>query len=62
MSTMKSTRRPDQDASGGSETPEEVIDRLAELLPEGALDEAVKGLTLRSCPGPEGCCRSWLGG
>jgi putative transposase len=54
MSTMKSKRRPEQDASGGSEPPEEVVDRLAGLLPEGALDEAVKGLGPEELSGPGG--------
>jgi putative transposase len=33
---------------------EEVVDRLAELLPEGALDEAVKGLKPEELSGPGG--------
>jgi putative transposase len=54
MSTMQAKRRRGQDPSGGSEPPEEVIDRLAELLPEGALDEAVKGLKPEELSGPGG--------
>lgn len=54
MSTMKSKPRPDRDASGGLEPPEEVIDRLAGLLPEGALDEAVRGLRPEELSGPGG--------
>jgi putative transposase len=54
MSTMKSKRRFEQDAGGGSEPPEEVVDRLAGLLPEGALDEAVKGLGPEELSGPGG--------
>jgi putative transposase len=54
MSTMQSKRGPDQDPIRGSEPPEEVIDRLAELLPEGALDEAVRGLKPEELSGPGG--------
>src|SRR3954454_12376469 len=43
MSSMQSTRRP-QEGAESQQPPEEVVDRLAELLPEGALDEAVRGL------------------
>jgi putative transposase len=51
---MKSKRRPEQGVGGGSEPSEEVIDRLAGLLPEGALDEAVKGLGPEELSGPGG--------
>jgi putative transposase len=51
--TMQSKKRSEKDA-GGAEPPEEVIDRLAELLPEGALDEAVKGLKPEELSGPGG--------
>ncbi len=45
MSTMKSKRRPEPGAEPeGHEPPQEVFDRLAGLLPEGALEDAVKGL------------------
>jgi len=54
MSTMQSKHRFEHDATGGSEPPEEVIDRLAELLPDGALDEAVKGLKPEELSGPGG--------
>lgn len=51
MSTMKSKRRP----GGGAEEPAPaVIDRLVELLPEGALDEAVRGLKPEELSGPGG--------
>jgi len=51
MSTMKSKRR----ATGGAEEPPpEVIDRLAGLLPEGALDDAVRGLKPEELSGPGG--------
>jgi putative transposase len=52
-STMKSQKRP-EDGVGGVEPPEAVIDRLAELLPDGALDEAVKGLQPEELSGPGG--------
>ena len=51
MSTMKSERR----AIEGAEEPRpEVIDRLAGLLPEGALDDAVRGLKPEELSGPGG--------
>jgi putative transposase len=51
MSTMKSKRRP---GVGAEPPPSEVLDRLAGLLPEGALDEAVRGLTPDELSGPGG--------
>jgi putative transposase len=48
---MKSERRP-PDPDG--QPPKEVVDRLAELLPEGALDEAVRGLEPEELSGPGG--------
>jgi putative transposase len=56
MSTMKSKRRPGQgvDSAGPDGAPDEVIDRVAELLPEGALDDAVKGLRPEELTGPGG--------
>jgi putative transposase len=55
MSTMKDRRRPRKGADPeGHEPPEEVVDRLAELLPEGALDEAVRGLKPEELSGPGG--------
>ena len=53
-STMKSNERPGEGVSGGDGPPEEVVDRLAELLPEGALDEAVRGLKPGELSGPGG--------
>ncbi len=53
MSTMKSKRRPAEGA-GPDEPPREVIDRLAGLLPEGALDDAVRGLKPEELSGPGG--------
>jgi putative transposase len=55
MSTMKSERRPDEGADlEGQGPPREVMDRLAGLLPEGALDEAVRGLKPEELSGPGG--------
>jgi putative transposase len=51
MSTMKSKGRPEV---GAENEPEAVIDRLAGLLPEGALDDAVKGLGPEELTGPGG--------
>lgn len=55
MSTMKN-RRPESGAvaDGPKEPPQEVVDRLAGLLPEGALEEAVKGLAPEELSGPGG--------
>jgi len=45
MSTMKrDRRRPEEGAERATERPERVVDRLPELLPDGALDVAVQGL------------------
>jgi putative transposase len=55
MSTMQSKRRPEPGAdSEGQGPPQEVVDRLAGLLPEGALDQAVKGLRPEELSGPGG--------
>lgn len=54
MKTMQSMKHQGQEQEGGVELPEEVVDRLAELLPEGALDEAVKGLKPEELSGPGG--------
>jgi putative transposase len=54
MSTMKSERRPRKDAESAEHPPDEVVDRLAELLPEGALDDAVRGLKPEELSGPGG--------
>src|SRR3954454_18530125 len=51
MSTMKGKRRP---KGAEHDPPPEVIDRLAELLPEGALDDAVRGLKPEELSGPGG--------
>jgi transposase-like protein len=55
MSTMKSKRRPQEGADRGqSQEAEAVIDRLAGLLPEEALRDAVKGLEPDEITGPGG--------
>src|SRR4051812_6192471 len=55
MSTMKSERRPGPGADGEGQEPQQaVVDRLAELLPEGALDDAVRGLKPEELSGPGG--------
>jgi transposase-like protein len=52
---MKSKRRPGLGADpDGHEPPPEVIDRLAGLLPEEALDDAVRGLKPEELSGPGG--------
>lgn len=53
MSTMKSKRRPEEGA-GEQHGAQEVMDRLAGLLPEGALDDAVRGLSPEELSGPGG--------
>jgi hypothetical protein len=55
MNTMQGKRRP-EDAE--HDPPPEVMDRLAELLPEGALDAAVKGLKPEELSAGAGCCPS----
>src|SRR3954467_12488919 len=54
MSTMKSKRRPGEGADEAARPPEAVMDRLAGLLPEGALDDAVRGLKPEELSGPGG--------
>lgn len=55
MSTMKSKRRPEEGADPGQQQePEAVVDRLAGLLPEEALQDAVKGLEPDEITGPGG--------
>ena len=51
MSTMQDKRRS---RSAENDPSPEMLDRLAELLPEGALDAAVKGLTPEELSGPGG--------
>src|SRR4051812_9592750 len=50
MSMMQGKRR----SIGAEHDPPEMLDRLAELLPEGALDAAVRGLTPEELSGPGG--------
>jgi putative transposase len=55
MSTMKSKRRPQEGADPGRrEEAEAVVDRLAGLLPEEALQDALKGLEPDEITGPGG--------
>ena len=54
MSTMQSKRRPERDAEPSQQLPEEVVDRLAGLLPEDALQDALKGLEGDEITGPGG--------
>jgi putative transposase len=55
MNTMNNRRRPAQGADPeGWQAPQEVVDRLAGLLPEGALEDAVKGLRAEELSGPGG--------
>src|SRR3954468_8149683 len=51
MSTMQGKRRRE---GAEHDPPLEVLDRLSELLPDGALDEAVKGLKPEELSGPGG--------
>src|SRR3954454_7518236 len=51
MSTMQGKRRPQ---GAENDLSPEVLDRLAELLPEGALDAAVRGLKPEELSGPGG--------
>ena len=56
MSTMKSERRPPEGGAdpGQRQEAEAVVDRLAGLLPEEALQDAVKGLEPDEITGPGG--------
>ena len=54
MSSMRSKRRPEPGVEHTEQPEQEVVDRLAELLPEGALDEAVQGLRPEELTGPGG--------
>jgi len=49
---MKSKGRPQTGADPEGQPPPEVIDRLAGLLPEGALEDAVRGLRPEQLYGP----------
>jgi putative transposase len=54
MSTMKSKGRPQTGADPEGQPPPEVIDRVAGLLPEGALEDAVRGLRPEQLSGAGG--------
>lgn len=55
MSAMKSSRRSKAEADDEPDRPPDaVVDRLAGLLPEGALDDAVRGLSPDELSGPGG--------
>jgi putative transposase len=54
MSTMKSKRRPDRGVQASEQLPEAVVDRLAGLLPEEALQDALNGLEGQEITGPGG--------
>ena len=54
MSSMQSKRRPRTGAQTGEQPSEEVLDHLAGLLPDGALDDAVRGLRPEELTGPGG--------
>jgi putative transposase len=54
MSSMQSKRRPELGVEHTERSEQEVVDRLAELLPEGALDDAIQGLRPEDLTGPGG--------
>ena len=54
MNTVKSKRRPGESDEPLESPSDAVMDRLSELLPEGALDAAVRGLTPQELSGPGG--------
>jgi putative transposase len=55
MSTMRSKRRPPEGgADPGQQEAEAIVDRLAGLLPEEALQDAIKGLEPDEITGPGG--------
>lgn len=57
MKTMQSKKS----SSEGSEPSQEVLDRLAELMPKDALEEAVKGLSPEQLSGPGGLLSKMAG-
>lgn len=57
METMQSKKS----SAEGAEPSEEVLDRLAELMPKDALEEAVKGLTPEQLSGPGGLLSTMAG-
>src|SRR3954451_10918569 len=54
MNTMKSSRRPGAGDEQPEHSPGAIVDRLSGLLPEGALDDAVRGLSPEELSGPGG--------
>jgi putative transposase len=62
MKTMQSNKRPDRgDAPDGPGPSQEVIERLGQLLPQDALEEAVKGLSPEQLSGPGGLLSAMAG-
>src|SRR5689334_5199079 len=57
MKTMPSKKS----RSEGPEPSQEVLDRLTELIPKDALEEAVKGLTPEQLSGPGGLLSTMAG-
>src|SRR3954454_18964560 len=54
MNTMKSSRRPGAGDEQPEHSPGAIVDRLSGLLPEGALDDAVRGLKPEELSGTGG--------
>jgi hypothetical protein len=54
MSSMQSTRRAEAGAAAPQQDAEAVVDRLAGLLPEDALQDAIKDLEPDEITGPGG--------
>src|SRR3954453_18558632 len=54
MNSMKSSRRPGEGDEQPEHSPGAIVDRLSGLLPEGALDDAVRGLSPEELSGPGG--------
>ncbi len=62
MKSMSSKDHPSDGSEPAGPPPGELADRLAGLLPEGALDEAVQGLRPEELTGPGGLFPSWPAG
>ncbi len=54
MKTMKDDRKKEIERTGEAQIASEAVDRLAGLLPEDALQEALKGLDPEEITGPGG--------
>jgi putative transposase len=52
--TIKSISDRERDATARAQSPQEAVDRLAGLLPEDALEDALKGLSPEQITGPGG--------